>query len=157
MPLLGHGKLRNQPCAVSLPSEQYQIDCIAPFESSITQALRDTGCSVFITPIADDPFWQSIQLTTEVVRQQKKVDLIHAHMPKAHVLAGLVGALTHIPVVATVHGMSLSTLELSIQRIADSQLIAVCQAAYMQAMALGVSQEKVTFISNGVNTRRFSP
>src|ERR671926_528978 len=70
-----------------LPREQFRVTCLCPFESPFTRTLRQSGCTVFITPINDDPSWRSIQLAVEIIRHQR-VDLIHAHMPKAHVLAG---------------------------------------------------------------------
>jgi hypothetical protein len=37
--------------------------------------------------------WRSIQYTTELVKDQD-IHLIHAHLPRAEVLAGLAGSLT---------------------------------------------------------------
>ena len=84
----------------NLPPDKFKIDCIWPCESLFTKALRDLGVeNVFITPLADDPEWRSMQIAIEVVRLHK-VDILHAHMPKSHVLAGLAGSLTGKPAVA---------------------------------------------------------
>src|SRR5438132_986445 len=99
-----------------LPPNQFKITCICPYESAFTTSLRDLGCKVYITPITDDPTWRSIQLAVEVTRLHG-INVLHAHMPKAHVLAGLAGSLTHKPVVATVHGMHLTSFEYGITRL----------------------------------------
>jgi glycosyltransferase involved in cell wall biosynthesis len=78
-------------------------------------------------------------------------------MPKAHALAGLAGSLTQTPVVATVHGMNITTQELGICRTVGSHLIAVCQEAYTQALAMGVPPDRLTLIPNGVDTELFTP
>jgi glycosyltransferase involved in cell wall biosynthesis len=139
-----------------LPAGQFQFTCVCPFESPFTASLRDLGAEVFITPIADDPAWRSIQLAAEVVRLHQ-IDVLHAHMPKAHVLAGLAGSLTRTPVVATVHGMNVTSHELGIARAFESHLITNCQEAYIQALAMGVPAERVTLAHNGVDTATFTP
>src|SRR4051812_15855444 len=77
-------------------------------------------------------------------------------MPKAHVLAGLAGCMIHKPVVATIHGMNVTSHELGIHRAVGSRLITNCQESYMQALAMGVSSENVTLIKNGVDTNVFN-
>jgi glycosyltransferase involved in cell wall biosynthesis len=140
----------------TLPPGQFRVTCLCPFESRFTSRLRGLGCELFIAPLHDEPPWRSIQLATEVIRQQH-IDLIHAHMPKAHVLAGLAGCLTQTPVVATVHGMNITSHELGICRTVGSRLIVVCQEAYTQALAMGVPPERLTLIANGVDTEIFTP
>ena len=141
----------------NLPPNQFRITCICPNESAFTTSLRQLGVEeVFITPITDDPQWRSIQLAIEVSRLYH-IDVLHAHMPKAHVLAGLAGNLLHKPVVATVHGMHLTAYELGVTRAVGSHLITNCQEAYIQALAMGVSPERVTHIRNGIDTTAFTP
>jgi glycosyltransferase involved in cell wall biosynthesis len=118
--------------------------------------LRDLGVKdIFITPIEDDPPWRSIQLAIEVARLHK-IDVLHAHMPKSHVLAGLAGALINKPVVATVHGMNVTSHELGITQAVGSHLITNCQEAYTQALAMGVPSERVNLVHNGVNLDTFT-
>jgi glycosyltransferase involved in cell wall biosynthesis len=140
-----------------LPSDQFRVTCICPYESGFTSSLRQLGVEdIFITPIADDPAWRSIQLTAEVARLHH-IDVLHAHMPKAHVLAGLAGCLIHKPVVATIHGMNVTSHELGIKRAVGSHLITNCQEAYTQALAMGVPAEEVAIVRNGVDTTLFTP
>lgn len=140
-----------------LPSEQFRITCICPYESPFTASLRELGVEdVFITPIADDPAWRSIQLTAAVARLHQ-IDVLHAHMPKAHVLAGIAGCLIRKPVVATIHGMNVTSHELGINRAVGSYLITNCQEAYTQALAMGVQAEHVSLVRNGVDTSLFTP
>lgn len=140
-----------------LPADQFQVTCICPYESPFTNTLRQLGVkNVFITPIEDDPHWRSIQVAMEVARLYE-IDLLHAHMPKAHVLAGLTGCLIHKPVVATVHGMHVTAQELGITRAVNSHLITNCQEAYTQALALGVPASRVNMVRNGINVNAFKP
>lgn len=134
----------------------FQVTCICPYESNFTTSLREKGFQVYITPIEDDPPWRSIQLTAEVGRLHQ-VDVLHAHMPKAHVLAGIAGLMLNKNVVATVHGMNITSHELGITRAVGSQLITNCQEAYFQALAMGVSADRVFRASNGVDISIFTP
>ena len=141
----------------NLPADQFRVTCICPYESPFTDSLRQLGVEdVFITPIEDDPAWRSIQLTVEVARLHQ-TDVLHAHMPKAHMLAGIAGCLTHKPVAATVHGMNVTSHELGITRGVGSHLITNCQEAYTQALAMGVPSERVDLVRNGVDTKVFNP
>jgi glycosyltransferase involved in cell wall biosynthesis len=139
-----------------MPPDRFRVTCLCPYESEITETLRSLGVTVFIARMDDDPPWRSVQTTVEIVRNFD-VDLIHAHLPKAHVLAGLAGALTRTPVVATVHGNTVTTHELGIHRTTGTNLIAVCQEAYIQALAMGVPLERVSLIRNGVDVEFFRP
>lgn len=140
-----------------LPANQFQVTCICPYESPFTDSLRQLGVEeVYITPITDDPAWRSIQLTVEVARLHQ-IDVLHAHMPKAHTLAGLAGCLIHKPVVATLHGMNVSSQELGITRAVGSHLITNCQESYTQALAMGVPAVRVNLVRNGVDTALFAP
>ncbi len=139
-----------------MPPDRFRITCLCPYESPITETLRGMGAAVFVARMDDDPPWRSIQTAVEITRNFD-VDLIHAHLPKAHVLAGLAGALTHTPAVATVHGNTITTHELGIHRTTNTNLITVCQEAYMQALAMGVAPDKVTLINNGVDLDVYRP
>jgi len=140
-----------------LPANRFRVTCICPNESLFTASLRELGVEeVYITPIEDDPIWRSIQLTIEVARLHK-IDLLHSHMPKAHVLAGLAGRLLDKPVVAAIHGMNVTSHELGITRAVGSHLITNCQEAYTQALAMGVSPERVSIVRNGVDIDTFTP
>ena len=139
-----------------LPKDQFRITCLCPYESEVTAALRQMGCEVFVTFMAEDPVWRSIQATVAIIRHQG-IDVIHAHMPKAHVLAGVAGSLTQTAVVATIHGMEITAEELGISRTCGSHLVVVCQAARNQALALGVAPDNVSLIPNGIDLKRFIP
>lgn len=141
----------------TLPRDKFRVTCICPCESPFTKALRHLDVEdVYITPLADNPEWRSIQVALEVI-QLHQVDVLHAHMPKSHVLAGIAGCLAHKPVVATVHGMHVTAHELGVALAVKSHLITNCQETYMQALALGVPPERVNLFYNGVDTRDFSP
>jgi glycosyltransferase involved in cell wall biosynthesis len=140
-----------------LPEEDFRITCICPYESPFTETLRKLGvANVYVTPVEDDPQWRSLQLVMEVARSCE-IDLLHAHMPKAHVLAGIVAQFVNKPVVATVHGMHITAHELGITRMVNSHLITNCLEARTQALALGVPAERVNMVRNGVDVNVFKP
>ncbi len=141
----------------SLPAAPYvKITCLAPYESEFTASLRELGMEVFIVAMGDDPTWRAIQFTTELVRSLK-IDLLHAHMPRAHMLAGLAGRLASVPVVATIHGMEINLHELSVHRTTGTHLTVVCQQALVNALAVGAYEDRITLIPNGVDLQQFSP
>ena len=155
----GMGGMENyiQNFITHLPANQFRVTCICPYESLFTSILRQLGVEdIYITPVTDDPAWRSIQLAVEVSRLHH-IDILHAHMPKAHTLAGLAGCLINKPVVATLHGMNVSSQELGITRAVGSTLIANCQEGYTQALAMGVPSERLHLIRNGVDTILFNP
>lgn len=142
--------------AAHLPEHQLKVTVLAPYESVFTADLRRLGSEVFVTSMGDDPAWRSIQFTTELIRSLK-VDLVHAHLPRAHMLAGLAGRLANVPVVATVHGMEVNLQDLGIHRTTGTHLTVVCQQALVHALSLGVPEDRLTLIPNGVDVQRFSP
>lgn len=142
--------------AQNLPNHSFKVTCLAPYESSFTESLRHQGSSVYVTAMDEDPSWRSIQFTSQLV-QFLNVDLIHAHLPKAHLLAGIVGKLTDKPVVATVHGMDIHPTELSVSLATGTHLTVVCQAAYNQALGFGVPADRLALIPNGVDPKTYSP
>ena len=139
-----------------LQSDEFQVTCLCPYESAFTASLRRLGFKVYITPIQDDPAWRSVEMAVELIRQHR-IDIIHAHLPNAHTLAGVAGRLTNTPVVSTIHARTLWTQEISVSRLTSTSLIVVCQEAYAQALAAGVPADSITVIPNGVDTQKFTP
>jgi glycosyltransferase involved in cell wall biosynthesis len=138
-----------------LPQEHFRVICLCPFESEFTAQLRAQGCQVFIAQMNDDPSWHAIQVATMLVRTHA-IDVIHAHMANAHLLAGLAGKLTSTPVLSTIHSRTLSLSDLEVHRLTDTYLSVVSQLAYLQALSVGVKSERLHFIPNGVDSTRFS-
>ncbi len=139
-----------------LPSERFAFTALCPFESPFTDRLRALDTEVLIAPMPDDPPWSTIQMATALVNSGG-IDLLHAHLPKAHLLAGLVGSLTGKPVLATVHGRQLTTLDLEVHRAAGSHLSVVCKQSYFHALGLGVNAGYLSCETNGVDTDVFQP
>ena len=139
-----------------LPRERFAVSVLAPFESPFTDQLRDAGADVFITKISDEPSWQSIQLASSLI-QSRGVDVVQSHLPNAHVLAALAGRLTGRPVLATVHGRAMTTLDMEVQKLAGTHLAVVCRHSYFQALGVGIDSHHVHFLPNGVDTDRFRP
>jgi len=138
-----------------LPRAQFAITCVCPFESPFTERLRSRGCAVYITPIFDDPSWLSIQFTTGLIRRLG-VQVIHAHLWNAHLLASICASLTGVPLVATMHGRTVPVADFEIYRVAESILTLVCQNAYQHALSLGVHPGHAVLIPNGVPVELFA-
>lgn len=139
-----------------LPRERYRVSCLCPNESRFTRELRETGAEVMITPMPEEPGWRAIQLGATLARAEG-VQLIHAHLANAHVLAGLVGRLTGLPVLATVHSRDVTAADLEIHRLADTHLCVVSRTSYYQALAAGVRADRLHCIRNGVDPAVFAP
>jgi glycosyltransferase involved in cell wall biosynthesis len=140
----------------ALPADQFEVTCICPFESPFTARLRQLGCKVFVTQIRDDPPWSSIELVATIIQHQA-IDLVHAHLLNAHTLAAISARMANIPVLATIHSMTLWAQEISVARTTGSHLVTVCQQAFAQALATGVHPQNVSIIPNGVDVERFCP
>lgn len=140
----------------NLPASQFAVTVLCPFESSFTERLRAHDIEVLITPMPDDPPWSSIQMTCAMVKAGG-IDLLHAHLPNAHVLAGIVGRLTGKPVLATLHGHRVGVLDLEVHRSAGTHLSVVCRQSYFHALGLGVSAGQLSCNPNGVDTDAFKP
>ena len=139
-----------------LPANRYAFIALCPFESPFTARLRGCGVDVQVASIGDKLRWHTIQRAVELVREHG-VDVIHAHMPAAHTLAGLAGRATRTPVVATVHSMHVSMQDLEMHRLAGTHLCVVSQAARAHALAVGADRSRLTVIRNGVDTEAFLP
>ena len=138
-----------------LPRAEFTVTCVCPFESPFTERLRSLGCAVYITPIADDPSWQAIQFTVGLIRRLG-VQVIHAHLSNAHLLASICASFTGVPLVATLHGRSVPAADFEIYRVAESLLTLVCQNAYQHALSLGVQPAHALLIPNGVPLELFA-
>ena len=137
-----------------LPRARFSTTALCPFESRVTEALRALQVEVLIAPITDDPQWSSIQMACALIRA-RGIDVLHAHLPNAHVLAGLAGRLTGTPVLATIHGRQPSSLDLEVQRCTSSHLLTVSRPSYFHALGLGVSPAQLSCIPNGVDVDVF--
>ena len=140
----------------ALPKARFEVTVMAPFESRCTEALRALGSEVLVVPMPDDMLWSSAQQATSMV-QARGIDVLHAHLPNAHLLAGLAGRLAGRPVLATVHGRQLSPSDLEAHRFFHTQLCAVCHHSYYHALGIGVDAASLHCVPNGVDTGLFRP
>lgn len=139
-----------------LPHSHFAFTVLCAFDSPFADRLRAQEVEVLIAPMSDDPPWTSVQMATALVASGG-IDLLHAHLPNAHVLAGLAGRLSGKPVLATIHGWRLSTLDLEVHRAVGSHLSVVCRQSYFHALGLGVSAGQLSCDPNGVDTTVFQP
>ena len=140
----------------NLPPDRFSVTALCPFESPFTERLRARDIEVLVTPMPDDPPWSSIQMACAMVKAGA-IDLLHAHLPNAHVLAGIAGRLTGKPVLATLHGHRVGMLDLEVHRSAGTHLSVVCRQSYFHALGLGVSAGQLSCNPNGVDTDAFQP
>ncbi len=159
--VLGNAIVGGMECWVErlierLPPERFAITALLPYEGPFAQRLRKFGIEVFITPMPEDPSWASVQMTTALV-QSSGIDLLHAHLPNAHLLAGLAGKLAGRPVMTTIHGRQLALIDLELHRSAGSHLSVVCQQTYFHALGLGVNAGLLSHEPNGVDCAVFAP
>jgi glycosyltransferase involved in cell wall biosynthesis len=139
-----------------LPPERFAITALCPFESPFTERLRARDIEVLVTPMPDDPPWSSIQMTCAMIKAGA-IDVLHAHLPNAHALAGIAGRLTGKPVLATLHGHRIGVLDLEVHRNAGTHLSVVCRQSYFHALGLGVSAGQLSCNPNGVDIDAFQP
>jgi glycosyltransferase involved in cell wall biosynthesis len=139
-----------------LPRDRFRVNCLCVSENAFTSQLRDLGCNVHVCPITDEPNWQSIQLGASLIRSEA-IDIMHAHLPNAHSLAGILSKLTEIPALATIHGRNLHIRDFEVHKLTQTHISVVAKTAYYQALALGVPSSKLKFIANGVDTEVFHP
>ena len=142
--------------AANLPSNEFKVSLLCPYESPYTMLLRSEGRDVYIAQLRDDPPWKTIELICTLVRETG-VDLLHAHLMNAHTVAAVAGRLSGTPTVATLHGMSLHPQEISVARTTGSHTIVVCREAWSQALAVGLAPEFVSLVPNGVDLAMYHP
>lgn len=142
--------------AERLPAERFRFSALCPFEGPMTDRLRAAGVAVTIAPVPPDPPWTSIQAAAEIARADG-VDLLHAHLPAAHLLAGLAGRLARRPVLTTIHARQLTTLDVEAQRAFHTHVHVVCRQTLHQALGLGIDAQHLALEPNGVDTERFHP
>ncbi|RZI84471.1 MAG: glycosyltransferase [Rubrivivax sp.] len=139
-----------------LPPERFGVTVLCPYEGSFSDRLRTLGAEVVITPMPENPPWCSIQLACSLIKAQG-IDVIQAHMDNAHLLAGLAGKMMGKPVIGTVHGRQVATVDVEMHRLAGTHLNVVCQQAYFHALGLGVNPAQLHLIPNGVDVNVFKP
>lgn len=139
-----------------MPRDRFRFTALCPFEGPFANRLRALDVEVVVVPMPDDPPWSSIQVALALVNAGG-VDLLHAHLPKAHLLAGLVARLAGLPVVTTVHARQLTMLDLEVHRAVGSHLSVVCRQGYFHALGLGVNAAHLSCELNGVDTSVFTP
>jgi len=140
----------------ALPADEFRVTAMCPFESAFTKRLAEVAGPVHVAPISEDLRWHSIQMAVELVRRER-IDVIHAHLWKAHVLAAVVGRLTATPVLATVHGMHMTMGDLEAHLIGRTHACMVSEAARAHALAVGAAADRLHVVRNGVDDDVFAP
>jgi glycosyltransferase involved in cell wall biosynthesis len=139
-----------------LPRERIELRVLCPFEGPFSDRVRAHGVACEALPMPDDPPWHAIQALCALIVAHG-IDLLHAHLPNAHLLAALAGRLTGRPVLATIHGRQIGLNELEVHRLAHTHLCTVCRASELHALGLGIDPQRLSCIPNGVDTSLFTP
>ncbi|MFP5405813.1 MAG: glycosyltransferase family 4 protein, partial [Gammaproteobacteria bacterium] len=139
-----------------LPRERFSVTAILPYDGAYADRLRALDADVFVTPVQDNPPWCSVQMICSMI-ESGSVDVLHAHLPNAHVLAGLCGRLTGTPVLATIHGRQVNMLDLEVHRTAGTHVGVLCKQSYFHALGVGVNPSHLHLIPNGVDIDVFTP
>ena len=139
-----------------LPRARFHTTVLAPFASPCTERLRALDVEVIIAPMPQDMVWSSVQLAIAAIAACR-IDVLHAHLGNAHVLAGLAGRLAGRPVLGTVHARQVTPLELEAHRAFGTHLHMVCQHSYLHALGMGAMPSHLHCVPNGVDTELFRP
>ncbi len=121
----------------------FRFTVLCPSDGPYTEELRALGAETVVVPMPDDPAWHAIQVLVGLIRN-RHADVLHAHLPNAHRLAGLAGSITRTPVLSTVQGVQLDMPDLEVHRLVASQLSVVSEAAYFHAVGLGIASERIS-------------
>lgn len=161
MQIVGNAIVGGMECWVErlvehLPRDRFRLSVVCPYEGRFSAAMRALGAEVTCVPMPEDACWSAAQLVQSLALATG-VDLLHAHLPNAHALAGLVARLADLPLLCTVHGRQLTMLDLEVHRAARSHLSVVCRHSYCHALGVGVDPNRLSCEPNGVDTRRFHP
>lgn len=139
-----------------LPRDRFRISALCPYEGVFSERLRALGLECMAMPMPEDPPWSIVQALCGLI-EHSGVDVLHAHLPNAHLLAALAGKLTGRPVLATIHGRQLGMAELEVHRAAGTHLCTVCRHSQLHALGVGADPARLNCIPNGVDTTLFSP
>lgn len=134
----------------------FRFTALCPSEGAFAERLRQAGAIVVIVAMPEDPPWSSVQLVASLIAAEH-VDLLHAHLPNAHLLAALAGRLTGVPVMTTIHARQAGLSDLELHRATGSFLSVVCRQSYYHALGLGVERGRLSLEPNGVDVDAFQP
>ncbi len=134
----------------------FRFTVLCPSEGDFAARIRAAGGEIGIVAMPEDPPWASIHMVASLIAAER-VDLVHAHLPNAHLLSGLAARLAGVPVMTTIHGRQVILPDLEIHRMVGSHLSVVCRQSYYHALGLGVDRERVSLEPNGVDVDEFRP
>jgi glycosyltransferase involved in cell wall biosynthesis len=139
-----------------LPRDRFSVSVLCPYDGWFGDRLRACGAEVLIRPIPEAPELRAAQEVSSIVRD-RRIDVLHAHMPNAHALAGLAGQLAATPVLATIHSQRLTPLDLETHRRAGTSLATVCVDSFRAALRDGADPTRLHCIPNGVDVHEYYP
>lgn len=153
-----------------LEQDRFDLYLAAPASSDLSMALRPFTRKAFVIELDENcnPLqnWRVICSLAQIIRQEK-IDLVHTHGVRAGIMGQAAALLARCrKVVATIHNMHNTTspfstllcaLQSSLMRISVSHTITVSEAIKCELEKMGLPQEKMTVIYNGIDTDQFLP
>jgi glycosyltransferase involved in cell wall biosynthesis len=133
-----------------------EVSVICPHQSSLTEEVRKAGGKVLVTPVPEEPAWNSIRMAVNLVKSEG-IDVIHAHLANAHLMGGIAAKLCDVPLLAHVHGREVWISDLEMHRIAGTHVAVSSRAAWLQALGAGVRRDHLHHLPNGVDADDFVP
>lgn len=137
-----------------LPRADFRIHVLCPFRSAFTDALAPHVEAVHVAPMDAQLRWHTVQRAVGIVREAQ-VDVVHAHLWTAHLMAALAGRLCGVPVLATAHGMHVTMADLEAHLLGGTHLCLVSEAARAHALAAGADPARVHVVRNGIDVASF--
>ncbi len=137
-------------------SGAFRFTVLCPSEGAFADRVRAAGAQVGVVAMPEDPPWTSIQMVASLIAAEG-VDLVHAHLPNAHLLAGIAARLVGVPVMTTIHGRQVILPDLEVHRLAGTHLSVVCRQSYYHALGLGADRDRLSLEVNGVDVDEFRP
>ncbi|MDH0868157.1 glycosyltransferase [Mitsuaria sp. GD03876] len=134
----------------------FRFTVLCPSEGDFAERIRAAGGGIGVVAMPEDPPWASIQMVASLIAAER-VDLVHAHLPNAHVLGGLAARLAGVPCMTTIHGRQVILPDLEVHRLVGSHLSVVCRQSYYHALGLGVDPDRLSLEPNGVDVEMFRP
>jgi len=134
----------------------FRFTVLCPSEGDFADRLRAAGAEVAVVAMPEDPTWSSIQMAASLIAAER-VELVHAHMPNAHVLGGLAARLAGVPAMTTIHARQVILPDFEAHRLVGSYVSTVCRQSYYHALGIGVNRDLLSFDPNGVDVDEFRP
>ncbi len=149
-----------------LDQEQYEAQLVCLCQGPFAQLVAENGFKVAVIPMRHKFDLSTIKPIREYLRQNQ-IDLVHTHGVRANLVARTAAKGVGLPVVTTFHSvlrydydsvfkaLIAKYLTMATNKYTD-QFIAISGAIKEEIRALGVPEELITVIHNGLDTSKYA-